>query len=53
MEKTEQVGVRITKEMKDQLKKLADSENRTLSGYIATVLKKTVLDSTLKQKNKV
>lgn len=45
MEKTEQIGVRISKEMKDRLKKLADLENRTLSGYIETILKKTVLEN--------
>jgi predicted DNA-binding protein len=50
MEKTEQVGVRITKEMKDQLKKLADAENRTLSGYIETILKKMVFESPSKKK---
>jgi|MudIll2142460700_1097286.scaffolds.fasta_scaffold480652_3 predicted DNA-binding protein len=50
MEKTEQIGVRISKEMKDQLKKLADLENRTLSGYIETILKNTVFENMPKQK---
>jgi len=52
MEKTQQIGVRISKEMKDQLKKLADLENRTLSGYIETILKNTVLENTQKKKMK-
>lgn len=50
MEKTKQIGVRVTEELQKQLKQLADSENRTMSGYIETVLKKAVLASSIKKK---
>ena len=36
--KTERIGIRITKELKKELEKLADKDNRTFSNYIETLL---------------
>ena len=36
--KTERIGIRITKELKEELEKLAKKENRTFSNYIETLL---------------
>ncbi len=36
--KTERIGLRITKELKEALEKRAEEENRTFSNYIETVL---------------
>ena len=38
MAKTERVNLRLTPEMKDKLKKAADSENRTLTNYIENLI---------------
>ncbi len=40
--KTEQLGVRISEELKKKLQKLADKDNRTLSNYIEIVLQNHV-----------
>lgn len=36
--KTERIGIRITKELKDRLKILAQRDHRTFSNYIEMVL---------------
>ena len=38
MSKTERIGIRISKELKKELEKLADAENRSFSNYVETVL---------------
>jgi len=38
MSKTERIGIRITKELKRELERLAYSENRSFSNYIETLL---------------
>ncbi len=40
--KTERIGLRITKELKETLEKLAAEENRNFSNYIETVLIKHI-----------
>ena len=36
--KTERIGIRITKELKEDLEKLSAKENRSFSNYIETLL---------------
>ena len=38
MAKTERVNLRLTPELKEQLQKAADSENRTLTNYIENLI---------------
>ena len=39
MNKTETIRLRITPELKKQIQKLAESENRTMSNYIENLIK--------------
>ena len=36
--KTERVQIRVTPEQKDQLRRLAEADNRTVSNYIMAVI---------------
>jgi len=45
MNKNEWVNVRVDEDTKKKLEKLAEQENRTLSNYIDTVLKRHVEES--------
>ena len=36
--KTERIQIRVTPEQKDQLRKLAEADNRTVSNYILAVI---------------
>lgn len=38
MAKTEQLNIRVTPELKEQLQKAADAENRTLTNYIENLI---------------
>lgn len=38
MAKTERVNLRLTPEMKEELQKAADAENRTLTNYIENII---------------
>lgn len=38
MTKTERLHIRITPELKEQLQKLADAENRTISNYVENMI---------------
>lgn len=38
MAKTERVNIRLTPELKEQLQKAADAENRTLTNYIENLI---------------
>ena len=38
MPKTERIDIRITPELKQQLQKLAEAENRTVSNYIENLI---------------
>jgi predicted HicB family RNase H-like nuclease len=40
--KIERIGLRITKELKDNLKYMAEKDNRSLSNYIEKILKNHV-----------
>ncbi|MDD6612259.1 MAG: DUF1778 domain-containing protein [Clostridiales bacterium] len=42
MAKTERINIRLTTELKDQLKKAAEAENRTITNYIENVLKQAL-----------
>ena len=42
MSKTERLQIRITPELKEQLHKLAEAENRTISNYIENMIKKEI-----------
>lgn len=42
MTKTERLQLRITPKLKDEIQKLADAENRTITNYIETLLKKEI-----------
>ena len=38
MTKTDRIQIRISPELKEQLQKLADAENRTVSNYIENLI---------------
>lgn len=38
MAKTDRIQIRVTPEMKEQLQKLAEAENRTVSNYIESLI---------------
>ena len=38
MTKTDRIQIRITPELKEQLQKLAEAENRTVSNYIENLI---------------
>lgn len=40
--KTELLQIRLTKELKEQLKELAAAENRTATNYIETLIKREI-----------
>ena len=40
MPKTERIDIRISPEMKQQLQRAADRENRTVSNYIVNLIQK-------------
>ena len=40
MQKTERIDIRISPELKQQLQKAADAENRTVSNYIVNLIQK-------------
>lgn len=40
--KTELLQIRLTKELKDQLRELAAAENRTATNYIETLIKREI-----------
>ncbi len=42
MAKTERVNLRLTSELKEQLQKAADAENRTLTNYIENLIIKAL-----------
>lgn len=42
MNKSETIRLRITPELKKQIQKLAESENRTMSNYIENLLKNAI-----------
>lgn len=42
MAKTEQLNIRVTPELKEQLQKAADAENRTLTNYIENLIIKAL-----------
>lgn len=42
MQKSDYIYIRVTPELKKQIKKAAESDNRTLSSYIETVLKRAL-----------
>lgn len=42
MAKTERVNLRLTPEMKENLQKAADAENRTLTNYIENIIIKAL-----------
>lgn len=46
MNKTETIRLRIAPELKKQLQKLAESENRTMSNYIENLIKQAVYKDT-------
>lgn len=45
MVQDETIVIKIDKHKKERLKKLADKENRTLSGYIKNILDKILKDN--------
>lgn len=45
MQKTDNIYIRVTPELKQQLQKAAEADNRTLSSYIETVLKRALSQS--------
>lgn len=42
MKKTDNIYIRVTPELKQQLQNAAQADNRTLSSYIETVLKRAL-----------
>lgn len=42
MKKTDNIYIRVTPELKQQLQKAAEADNRTLSSYIENVLKRSL-----------
>lgn len=42
MNKSETIRLRITPELKEQLQKLAETENRTMSNYIENLIKNSI-----------
>lgn len=42
MAKTERIYVRITPELKEQLKAAADAENRTITNYVENLIKQAL-----------
>lgn len=42
MNKSETIRLRITPELKKQIQKLAESENRTMSNYIENLIKNAI-----------
>lgn len=42
MAKTERIDIRITPELKEQLQKLADAENRTVSNYLVNLIQQEI-----------
>lgn len=40
--KTELLQIRLTKELKEQIKELAAAENRTATNYIETLIKREI-----------
>jgi uncharacterized protein (DUF1778 family) len=45
MKKDERIAIRLTKDMKDKLEKLAEADNRSLSNYIIKVLSEHIKNS--------
>lgn len=50
MTKTERVCIRISKELKEEIEKRADEENRTISGCIENILKRNIESTLLSKK---
>lgn len=42
MKKTDNIYIRVTPELKQQLQKAAQADNRTLSSYIENILKRSL-----------
>lgn len=42
MSKTERIYIRITPEFKEQLQKVAEAENRTITNYIENLIKEAI-----------
>jgi uncharacterized protein (DUF1778 family) len=45
MNKDERIAIRLTKDMKDKIEKLADADSRSLSNYIIKVLSEHIKNS--------
>lgn len=45
MNKDERIAIRLTKDMKDKLEKLAEADGRSLSNYIIKVLSEHIKNS--------
>ena len=43
--KTERVQIRVTPEQKDQLRRLAEADNRTVSNYIMSVINEKLTEN--------
>ncbi len=42
MSKTERIYIRVTLEVKEQLQKVAEAENRTITNYIENLIKEAI-----------
>lgn len=42
MSKTERIYIRVTPEVKEQLQKAAEAENRTITNYIENLIKEAI-----------